>query len=160
MKKPNRMRRSFGPLAIGAVVQRSGIAASALHYYEKEGLIRSTRSPGNQRRYLRDVLRRLGVIKAAQRVGIPLASIRDALDTLPRERAPTDRDWQRLAESWQDELDERIERLSLLRDRLTGCIGCGCLSVKACPLLNPHDEQGRKGAGPRFLEPRGRRALT
>lgn len=154
------MRRSRGPLAIGAVVKRSGIAASALHYYEKEGLIRSTRSPGNQRRYPRDVLRRLGVIKAAQRVGIPLASIRDALDTLPRERAPSDKDWQRLAEGWQDELNERIERLALLRDRLTGCIGCGCLSVKACPLLNPNDEQGRKGVGPRFLEPRGRDALT
>lgn len=142
------------PMTIGEVVARSGVAASTLHYYEAEGLIRSSRSAGNQRRYARDVLRRLGVIKAAQRVGIPLASIREALSTLPEKRTPTDADWRRLAKGWQDELNDRIDRLTLLRDRLTGCIGCGCLSVKACPLFNPEDEQGKQGAGPRFLEPK------
>lgn len=150
----NRKRRPGTPLPIGKIVKRSGIAASALHYYEQEGLIRSTRSAGNHRLYARDVLRRLGVIKAAQRVGIPLAEIREALDTLPRDRTPSNKDWERLAEGWQDELNDRIDRLILLRDRLTGCIGCGCLSVKACPLLNPDDEQGKSGPGPRYLEPR------
>lgn len=144
-------------MTIGEVAARSGLSASALHFYEREGLIRSSRSAGNQRRYRRDVLRRLGVIKAAQRVGISLAEIREALDTLPEERTPTDADWRRLAAGWQDDLNDRIERLTLLRDRLTGCLGCGCLSVKACPLLNPDDEQREKGAGPMFLEPASQR---
>ena len=142
-----------GPLRIGEVVARSGIAASTLHYYETVGLIRGSRTAGNQRCYTRDVLRRLGVIKAAQRVGIPLAAIRDALNTLPQERTPTDADWRRLAQGWQADLNDRIERLILLRDRLTGCIGCGCLSVKACPLFNPEDKHGQQGSGPRLLEP-------
>jgi MerR family transcriptional regulator, redox-sensitive transcriptional activator SoxR len=149
--------RSQRLLRIGEVVARSGVPASTLHFYEAEGLIRSSRSAGNQRRYPRDVLRRLGVIKAAQAVGISLTEIRGALGTLPEFRAPTDADWQRLATRWQSDLNERIERLSLLRDRLTGCIGCGCLSVKACPLFNPQDEQGRQGAGARFLQPARRR---
>jgi MerR family transcriptional regulator, redox-sensitive transcriptional activator SoxR len=140
-------------LSIGEVAGRSGVAASTLHYYETEGLITSSRTAGNQRRYPRDVLRRLGVIKAAQRVGIPLAEIRDALDTLPGDRTPNDADWRRLAKGWQDGLNDRIRRLELLRDRLTGCIGCGCLSVKACPLLNPDDKVADKGAGPVYLEP-------
>jgi MerR family transcriptional regulator, redox-sensitive transcriptional activator SoxR len=140
-------------LTVGQIAARSGLAVSTLHYYEAQGLIRSARTAGNQRRYARDVLRRLGVIKAAQRVGIPLASTLAALSTLPENRTPTNADWERLAKRWQGELDDRIERLTLLRDRLTGCIGCGCLSVKACPLLNPDDEQGRTGSGPRFLEP-------
>lgn len=148
-KKPQTHR----VLSIGEVAARSGVAVSALHYYEAEGLIRSSRSAGNQRRYARDVLRRLGVIKAAQRVGIPLAAIREALNTLPQERTPTDADWRRLAKGWQADLNDRIGRLVLLRDRLTGCIGCGCLSVKACPLFNPDDAQGKQGAGPRLLEP-------
>ena len=144
-----------GTLRIGEVVARSGVPASTLHFYESQGLIRSTRTPGNQRQYARGVLRRLGVIRAAQRVGIPLAEIAEALDTLPAARAPNSEDWARLAQRWQVDLNDRIERLTLLRDRLTGCIGCGCLSVKACPLFNPGDEQGRTGSGPRFLEPKG-----
>lgn len=127
--------------------------ASTLHFYESRGLIRSGRTPGNQRQYPRSVLRRLGVIRAAQRVGIPLTEIAAALEQLPDGRTPTDRDWQRLARFWRRDLDDRIARLTLLRDRLTGCIGCGCLSVKACPLFNPDDEQGRRGDGPRLLEP-------
>lgn len=140
-------------LRIGEVVKRSGVPASTLHYYESEGLIRSTRTEGNQRRYNREVLRLLGVIKAAQRVGIPLTEIRHALNELPQGRAPTDADWQRLASRWRQGLDDRIERLTLLRDRLTGCIGCGCLSVKACPLFNPGDRQGETCRGAAFLEP-------
>jgi MerR family transcriptional regulator, redox-sensitive transcriptional activator SoxR len=146
-RSPTRM------LSIGDVANRSGIAASALHYYENEGLITSSRTAGNQRRYPRDVLRRLGVIKAAQRVGIPLSEIRAALDTLPLDKPPTDADWRRLAKRWQGDLDDRIRRLELLRDRLTGCIGCGCLSVKACPLLNPDDRIAKDGSGPMYLEP-------
>jgi MerR family redox-sensitive transcriptional activator SoxR len=141
------------PMSIGQVVARSGVPTSTLHYYEELGLIRSSRTAGNQRRYTRDVLRRLGVVKAAQRVGIPLASIQCALDTLPNDRTPNDTDWKRLSRRWRVDLDDRIARLSLLRDRLTGCIGCGCLSVKACPLLNPDDKQGIDGCGPTFLEP-------
>lgn len=140
-------------LRIGEVVKRSGVPASTLHYYETLGLIQSGRTPGNQRQYPRSVLRRLGVIRAAQRVGIPLGEIAEALDTLPAGRSPTDRDWQRLARFWHHDLQNRIDRLTLLRDRLTGCIGCGCLSVKACPLFNPDDQQGRQGDGPRLLEP-------
>ena len=153
MKRHATSQTSRPPLTIGEVVARSGVPASTLHYYEVEGLIKSSRTAGNQRRYGRDELRRLGVIKAAQRVGIPLASIRQAFHSLPEDRTPTDADWARLASSWQADLDDRIERLVLLRDRLTGCIGCGCLSVKACPLLNPEDTQGELGSGPRFLEP-------
>lgn len=141
-------------LSVGDVAKRSGVVTSTLHYYETERLITSSRTAGNQRRYPRDVLRRLGVIKAAQRVGIPLAEIREALDTLPRDKAPSDADWRRLATGWQENLNDRIHRLELLRDRLTGCIGCGCLSVKACPLFNPEDKAGTQGAGPVYLEPR------
>jgi MerR family redox-sensitive transcriptional activator SoxR len=150
MREPRERR----PLKIGDVVKRSGVPASTLHYYESQELIRSTRTPGNQRQYPRSVLRRLGVIKAAQRVGIPLTEIAEALSALPEGRSPTDADWQRLARRWRTDLDDRIQRLTLLRDRLTGCIGCGCLSVKACPLFNPKDEQARTGSGPRFLDPR------
>lgn len=146
-----------GRLRVSEVAARSGLPVSTLHYYEAEGLIRSSRTAGNQRRYARDVLRRLGVIKAAQRVGIPLAEIREALGALPDGRTPNQADWQRLAGRWQSDLNDRIERLELLRDRLTGCIGCGCLSVKACPLFNPDDEQGRLGTGPRFLQPKSSR---
>lgn len=150
MSKPGMSGR---PLKIGEVVRRSGVPASTLHFYEARGLISSSRTPGNQRQYPRGVLRRLGVIRAAQRVGIPLAEIAAALEQLPDGRTPSDRDWQRLARYWRRDLEDRIERLTLLRDRLTGCIGCGCLSVKACPLFNPDDEQGRRGDGARLLEP-------
>lgn len=140
-------------LSVGEVSKRSGLAVSALHYYEELELIQSTRTAGNQRRYARDVLRRLGVIKAAQTVGISLQEVKSALSSLPKRRTPTAQDWGELANAWKDDLNERIERLTLLRERLSGCIGCGCLSVTACPLFNPEDEQGKQGAGPRLLEP-------
>ncbi|MBX9465830.1 MAG: redox-sensitive transcriptional activator SoxR [Aquamicrobium sp.] len=139
-------------LSVGEVAARSGVAVSALHFYERQGLIRSWRSQGNQRRYPREVLRRVAVIKIAQRTGIPLASIKQALAALPNERTPTADDWKRLSEEWREELNERIRKLTQLRDRLTGCIGCGCLSVRECPLRNPYDELGHEGPGARLLE--------
>ena len=139
-------------LSVGEVAARSGLAVSALHFYESKGLIASIRSRGNQRRYGRDVLRRLGIIKVAQRVGIPLAEIEAAFATLPQGRTPTASDWQRLSRRWKDDLDARIKRLTLLRDHLTGCIGCGCLSVESCPLRNPDDRLGKEGTGARLLE--------
>lgn len=140
-------------LTIGELARRSGVAVSALRFYESKGLIFSVRTSGNQRRYARDTLRRVGVIKAAKRVGIPLDAIQKAFESLPDGRTPTDEDWRRLSDAWRADLEDRIARLTLLRDRLTGCIGCGCLSVMACPLLNPDDEVSSTGAGPRFLEP-------
>ena len=140
-------------LTVGQVAMRSGVAVSALHFYEVRGLIRSHRTSGNQRRYGRDVLRRLGIIKVAQRVGIPLSEIQTAFETLPQSRTPTVEDWQRLSRLWKDNLDIRIRQLSLLRDHLTSCIGCGCLSIDACPLRNPFDVLGRQGAGARLLDP-------
>jgi len=140
-------------LTVGEVAERSGLAVSALHFYETKGLISSIRTRGNQRRYGRDVLRRLGIIKVAQRVGIPLAEIQTAFETLPQSRTPTVEDWQRLSALWKDDLDARIKRLSLLRDHLTSCIGCGCLSIDACPLRNPFDVLGKEGAGARLLDP-------
>lgn len=140
-------------LTVGQVAQRSGVSVSALHFYEQKGLIASWRSGGNQRRYYRGVLRRVAVIKVAQRAGVPLAEIRNALDSLPEQRPPTAKDWRRLSTRWRAELNARIERLSRLRDHLDGCIGCGCLSLKACPLRNPQDELGEQGTGPRLLDP-------
>lgn len=142
-------------LTVGELARRSGLAVSAVRFYEARGLIASRRSPGNQRRYARHTLRRLGVIKAAQQVGVSLASIEQAFARLPDRRTPTDADWARLAASWSRELDERIARLALLRERLTGCIGCGCLSVERCPLVNPNDAVGAKGPGAHYLEPTG-----
>ena len=139
-------------LSVGEVAARSGLAVSALHFYESKGLIASIRSRGNQRRYGRDVLRRLGIIKVAQRVGIPLAEIEAAFATLPQGRTPTVADWQTLSQLWKNDLDDRIKRLILLRDHLTGCIGCGCLSIESCPLRNPHDTLGSEGTGARLLE--------
>ncbi|MEK1897471.1 MAG: redox-sensitive transcriptional activator SoxR [Rhizobium sp.] len=139
-------------LTVGEVAERSGLAVSALHFYEAKGLISSIRSRGNQRRFGRDVLRRLGIIKVAQRVGIPLAEIQAAFDTLPQNRTPTATDWQRLSLLWKEDLDARINRLVALRDRLTDCIGCGCLSVESCPLRNPYDRLAKDGPGPRLLE--------
>jgi MerR family transcriptional regulator, redox-sensitive transcriptional activator SoxR len=138
-------------LAVGQVAERSGVAVSALHFYEAEGLIESTRSSGNQRRYPREVLRRVAFIRASQRLGIPLRRIKSALDQLPGGRTPTRRDWERLSATWRDELDEQILGLQRLRDNLTGCIGCGCLSLKLCKLVNPEDVLGREGPGPRNL---------
>lgn len=139
-------------LTIGEVVARSGVAASALHFYERNGLIRSGRTAGNQRRYARDVLRRIAVIKAAQRTGIPLASIREALSALPDGRTPTAADWKRLSRRWRAELDARIARLVHLRDDLDGCIGCGCLSLRQCPLRNPGDRMAALGRGANLLD--------
>jgi len=140
-------------LAVGEVARRSGVAVSTLHFYEAKGLIHSSRTPGNQRRYPRDVLRRVAIIKVAQRCGIPLAQIRAALDTLPRSRTPSAADWRALSSRWREDLTERIERLTRLRDHLDGCIGCGCLSIDACPLRNPRDVLGEQGPGPRLLDP-------
>jgi MerR family redox-sensitive transcriptional activator SoxR len=141
-----------GTLSVGEVAKRSGVAVSTLHFYETKGLIRSLRTEGNQRRYPRGVLRRVAVIKVAQRTGIPLASIQEALAKLPEGRAPTAEDWAVLSRTWQAELDERIRRLTQLRDQLDDCIGCGCLSLKTCPLRNPQDALGAQGAGARLLE--------
>jgi len=140
-------------LSVGEVAARSGVAVSAVHFYEAKGLIRSRRNQGNQRRYAREVLRLVAVIKVAQRIGIPLAMIREALATLPHGRTPTAADWRKLSANWKRGLDERIEKLMQLRDSLTGCIGCGCLSLKVCPLRNPRDRLGEEGPGPRLLEP-------
>ena len=139
-------------LGIGEVASRSGLAVSALHFYETKGLIRAARSTGNQRRYPRAILRRVAFIKIAQRVGIPLAAIADALQALPAERTPTAADWRRLSRGWKDDLDARILALTQLRDQLDGCIGCGCLSLKACPLRNAQDALSQAGPGPHFEE--------
>ncbi|MER6048171.1 redox-sensitive transcriptional activator SoxR [Streptomyces sp. NPDC001793] len=138
-------------LSVGQLSARSGAAVSALHFYESKGLISSTRTAGNQRRYTRETLRRVAFIRAAQRVGIPLAVIRDALAELPDERTPNREDWARLSEVWRTELDERIGQLVELRDRLTDCIGCGCLSLQTCALSNPYDNLGVQGPGARRL---------
>ncbi|AND67828.1 hypothetical protein ATSB10_03740 [Dyella thiooxydans] len=139
-------------LSVGQVAARSGLSVSAIHFYETKGLIRSWRNAGNQRRYRRDVLRRLAVIRVANRTGLPLASIAAALAELPDERTPTAADWKLLSSHWRAELDERIARLTQLRDELTGCIGCGCLSLKKCPLRNAHDRLSEDGSGPRLLD--------
>jgi MerR family transcriptional regulator, redox-sensitive transcriptional activator SoxR len=140
-------------LTVGQLAARSGVAVSALHFYEAKGLIQSRRTAGNQRRYPRDALRRVAFIRVAQRLGISLASIRDALARLPDERTPTHKDWARLSAAWRSELDARIEQLQKLRDDLSGCIGCGCLSLDRCRLSNPDDVLGREGPGPRRLLP-------
>lgn len=138
-------------LSIGAVAGRLGIATSALRFYEDEGLIIAERSPGGQRRYSRDVIRRVAFIRAAQNVGLTLAEIREALAGLPTGRTPDRADWERLAASWRPMLDARIRSLVLLRDKLDGCIGCGCLSLDTCALYNPDDVAARFGPGARYL---------
>lgn len=138
-------------LTVGQVAARSGLAVSALHFYETKGLIRSHRTAGNQRRYDRDVLRRLGIVRVGQELGIPLAEIGAALATLPHDRPPALADWQALSEGWRAQLEARIKLMTRLRDELTGCIGCGCLSMQNCPLINAGDRLGREGAGPRHL---------
>jgi MerR family redox-sensitive transcriptional activator SoxR len=139
-------------LSVGEAAKRSGVAVSTLHFYESKGLIHSSRSRGNQRRYQRGVLRRIATIKVAQKAGVPLVTIRAALASLPEDRAPTLDDWRRLSTVWRMELDSRIRKLMQLRDRLDDCIGCGCLSMTNCPLRNPSDELAEKGAGPRLLD--------
>jgi len=138
-------------LTVGEVARRSGVPVSTLHFYETKGLIRSVRSSGQQRRYGRDVLRRVAVIKVAQRIGIPLASIAAALASLPDGRTPTAADWARLSRLWRGELDARIAQLTRLRDQLDDCIGCGCLSIEACRLRNPLDALSDQGSGPQLL---------
>ena len=134
-------------LTIGQVAERSGVPHTALRFYEESGLITADRTAGNQRRYPRAVLRRLAFIRTAQRVGLSLEQIRDALATLPGGRPPTKNDWARLSRSWRAELDTRIDALQRLRDRLTSCIGCGCLSLRTCVLHNPDDEMSHLGSG-------------
>jgi MerR family redox-sensitive transcriptional activator SoxR len=134
-------------LTPGEMSHRSGVAVSALHFYEREGLIVSRRTTGNQRRYARETLRRVAFIRMSQRLGIPLARIRDALATLPSNRVPTSKDWARLSSGWRTDLDERIVHLQRLRDNLAGCIGCGCLSLKTCVLTNPGDVLAERGPG-------------
>ena len=140
-----------GELTVGQVAERSGVAVSALHFYDAQGLISSRRTAGNQRRFPREAIRRVAFIRAAQGVGIPLARIKAALDQLPDRRTPTRRDWERLSEAWRGELDDQISRLQRLRDNLSGCIGCGCLSLDLCKLVNPGDILGGQGPGPRNL---------
>jgi MerR family transcriptional regulator, redox-sensitive transcriptional activator SoxR len=147
-----------GDLSIGEVAARSGVASSALRFYEREGLIGSERTAGNQRRYERAVLRRIAFIQAGRAAGIPLERVRAALALLPRNRSPSRRDWERLSRTWRDDLDSRITTLQSLRDRLTTCIGCGCLSLDKCELLNPDDEAAQKGAGAHYLVQEGPRA--
>jgi MerR family redox-sensitive transcriptional activator SoxR len=156
-------------LTVGQLSVRSGAAVSALHFYESKGLIKSRRTSGNQRRYSRDTLRRVAFVRAAQRVGIPLATIGGALAELPEGRTPDRHDWARLSEAWRSELDERIRQLGRLRDHLTDCIGCGCLSLETCVLSNPDDISGdhltgsrlfperRAQAGPKDMAPKRRR---
>ncbi|MPZ62226.1 MAG: redox-sensitive transcriptional activator SoxR [Propionibacteriales bacterium] len=138
-------------LTVGQLAARSGVAVTALHFYEKKGLIRSRRTSGNQRRYSRDTLRRVAVIQVAQRVGIPLRTVAEALQILPDERTPTREDWACLSAVWRAELDTRVDQMVRLRDRLTDCIGCGCLSIDKCALRNPDDRLGDTGTGPRRL---------
>lgn len=151
------MARHAAHLTIGQLSERSGVATSALRYYEDRGLIRSERTAGNQRRYAQAQLRRVAFIRSAQRVGLALEEIEEALATLPEGRTPTKADWARLSRSWRPRIDEQIERLERLREKLDGCIGCGCLSLRTCALNNPDDEVAPRGPGAVFLEPTGRR---
>jgi len=138
-------------LSIGEVSERTGVSVSALRYYEREGLLISERTAGDHRTYARDVLRRVSFVRIAQKVGLSLDEIRDALTALPNDRTPTKKDWVRLSAAWRPRLDEQISALRRLRDDLTSCIGCGCLSLRACALYNPDDAAASLGAGPRYL---------
>ncbi|WP_286234045.1 redox-sensitive transcriptional activator SoxR [Thalassotalea sediminis] len=139
-------------LSVGQIAKRAGVKVSTLHFYESKGLITSWRNLGNQRRYKPEVLRRISVIKAAQKMGINLEEIRQAFATLPDSRTPTTKDWQRLASQWQQSLNQRIAYMERLRDYLSGCIGCGCLSMTSCPLYNPEDTLGDHASGPVILD--------
>jgi MerR family redox-sensitive transcriptional activator SoxR len=138
-------------LTIGEVAARTGLATSALRFYEREGLLESVRSEGGQRRYPREALRRIAFVRVAQSVGLDLGEIASMLAALPRGRTPNKADWTRLSRGWRPMLDERITSLERLRDQLSDCIGCGCLSLKACALYNPADRAAALGAGPRYL---------
>jgi MerR family redox-sensitive transcriptional activator SoxR len=138
-------------LSVGELAQRSGVAVSALHFYERRGLIRSHRTTGNQRRYDREVLRRLAIIRMGQELGVPLAEIGAQLAGLPGDRVPNKKDWAQLSRRWRETLERRIVLMTRLRDELTGCIGCGCLSLKRCPLYNRNDALAAEGSGPRRM---------
>jgi MerR family redox-sensitive transcriptional activator SoxR len=138
-------------MSIGELSRRSGVSQSALRFYERRGLIEAARTDGNQRRYPGVTLRRVALIQAGKAAGIPLDRVKQALDTLPSGRSPTKRDWARLSSSWRSEIDERIATLEAIRGRLTTCIGCGCLSLKTCNLLNPADEAASRGGGAHYL---------
>ncbi len=146
-------KTSFHEWSVGQVAARTGISVSALHFYEREGLISSWRNDANQRRFGREVLRRIAFIRAAQRVGISLEEIRTALDNLPKQRTPREDDWEALSATWRDRLDVQIDQLLRLREDLTNCIGCGCLSFKQCLLINPADHMAKEGPGPRRFLP-------
>jgi MerR family transcriptional regulator, redox-sensitive transcriptional activator SoxR len=139
-------------LTPGELAGRSGVAISSLHFYERQGLIASRRTSGNQRRYSRETLRRVAFIRMSQRLGIPLARVREALATLPANRVPTSKDWARLSAGWRRDLDDRIVHLQRLRDNLADCIGCGCLSLRSCALSNPGDMLAARGPGPVRLQ--------
>ncbi|MHC5654547.1 redox-sensitive transcriptional activator SoxR [Stappia sp. ICDLI1TA098] len=139
-------------LTVGEMARRSGVAISTLHFYEKKGVLKSRRTAGNQRRYPRGLLRLVAIIRIAQRAGISLAEIKETLSSLPEDRAPTAQEWRVFSASWKDRLEQRIRALSQLRDDLQGCIGCGCLSMEACPLRNPEDVLGKDGVGPVLLD--------
>jgi MerR family transcriptional regulator, redox-sensitive transcriptional activator SoxR len=145
------MARLADHITIGELAARSGVAASALRFYEQRGLIRSERTAGNQRRYARSQLRRVAFVRAAQRVGLSIDEIREAMSTLPDNRTPTKADWARLSAGWQDRLDAQIRELELLKTKLTGCIGCGCLSLRRCALSNPDDVVADRGPGAVYL---------
>jgi MerR family redox-sensitive transcriptional activator SoxR len=138
-------------LTIGAMSERTGVAPSALRFYEAEGLIHATRTPGGQRRYPREVVRRVSFVRAAHEVGLSLEEIRNAMASLPDNRTPTARDWERLATAWRPRIDHQIAMLERLRDRLGRCIGCGCLSLGYCKILNPDDRAGLRGPGARYI---------
>ncbi len=148
--------RSVSPpsdLSVGELARRGGVAVSAIHFYEAEGLIAGWRTPANHRRYPRGTLRRIAIIKVAQRAGISLKEVGAAFASLPPGAVPTARDWARFSAHWKRDLDQRIDRLTRLRDTLSGCIGCGCLSLADCPLRNPADILAEQGSGPRILDP-------
>ena len=147
-------------LTIGELSARSGVARSALRFYEERGLIHAARTSGNQRRYYRSTLRRVAVIQAGRAAGISLERIRQALESLPTDRTPTRRDWERLSRRWRADIELRIETLEAVRDRLTTCIGCGCLSIDRCELLNPDDEASAFGGGAHYLRRDSKRAVT
>jgi MerR family redox-sensitive transcriptional activator SoxR len=138
-------------LSIGELAHRSGVAASALRYYETLGLIRAERTSGGQRRYARSTLRRVAFVRAAQRVGLSLDEARDAMSALPADRAPDATEWSHVARAWQRRIDDEIAQLRTLRQNLTGCIGCGCLSLRTCRIYNPDDAAAERGAGARYL---------
>jgi MerR family redox-sensitive transcriptional activator SoxR len=134
-------------LSVGQMAARSGVAVSTLHFYEKRGLLASRRTPGNQRRYDRSMLRRVAVIRAAQSAGIPLTAVSRAFDELPKDSVPGPEDWLRLSQAWRTDIDRRLAHLQNLRDRLGGCISCGCLSLDECGFVNPGDRSGRAHSG-------------